>query len=37
MPGLHLGLISSNYQCLEQTMQLILKLTLFRHNMAVLY
>ena len=23
MPGLHMGLISGNYQCLEQTMQLV--------------
>ena len=36
MPGLHMGLISSNYQCLEQTIQLILKLTLSRHKLALI-
>ena len=36
MPGLHMGLLSYNYQCLEQTVQLILKLTLSRHNLALL-
>ena len=36
MPGLHMGQISSNYQCLEQTIQLILKLTLSRYKLAFL-
>ena len=35
MPGLHMGLISGNYQCLEQTMQLVLNLTLSRHKLAL--